>query len=355
MGYIGNEPAEISQTFSQISPAPSSSNTGKVLLSSGSSADYTGILGGFKNKIINGNFDLWQRGTSLAAASAIRYLADRWVTQAGGSTVAPSQQSFTLGQTIVPGEPTFFHRSVVASVAGASNFVNKVQKVEGVRTFASQTCILSFWAKADANRNIAVEFSQNFGTGGAPSAEVTGIGVTIVPLTTTFQKFTVSVSLPSISGKTLGTNVNNFLGIIFWFDAGSSFNSRTNSLGQQSGTFDIAQVQFELGAVATPFEQRSLAEELAMCQRFYSTGGASDTTIFSFNATAASQFQYSSVYFPVTMRANPTVVLTAGSVSNVTGSPTVNSAATSGFGWFVTSTASGNGFASTVWTADSEI
>jgi hypothetical protein len=38
-----------------------------------------------------------------------------------------------------------------------------------------------------------------------------------------------------------------------------------------SGTFfEIAQVQLELGKVATPFEHRSYGEELALCQRFFS-------------------------------------------------------------------------------------
>ena len=75
-----------------------------------------------KNVIINGNFDVWQRGTSLAAGAATRYLADRFATGSSGSTVAPSQQAFTLGQTTVPGEPAYFHRTVVASVAAAGNY-----------------------------------------------------------------------------------------------------------------------------------------------------------------------------------------------------------------------------------------
>jgi hypothetical protein len=54
-----------------------------------------------------------------------------------------------------------------------------------------------------------------------------------------------------------------------WFDAGSDFNARTDSLGQQSGTFDIAQVQIEPGPVATPFEQRPIGTELALCQRYF--------------------------------------------------------------------------------------
>jgi len=88
-------------------------------------------------------------------------------------------------------------------------------------------------------------------------------------LTTTFQKFTIPITFPSISGKTLGSNNDDYVEVNFWFDAGSSSNARTNSLGQQSGTFDIAQVQLEAGSVATPFEMRPLGIELSMCQRYY--------------------------------------------------------------------------------------
>lgn len=308
MAYIGTTPTDAPLSVSQLDSGVQS------------------LLGGFKNRIINGNFDLWQRGTSLGAAAANRYLADRWITQAAGSTVAPSQQSFTLGQTVVPGEPTFFHRSVVASSAGAGNFANKVNRIENVRTFAGQTATLSFWAKADATKNMAVEFSQVFGTGGSPSASVTGIGVTTIPLTTTFQKFTVTATMPSISGATLGTNGDSFLGVTFWFDAGSTFNSRTNSLGQQSGTFDIAQVQLEPGTVATSFEQRPLVQELAMAQRYYSKSFAITTTpaqnagttgILGYTVTNAGAVRTSrEITFPVRMRASPTMTFFNPSAAN---------------------------------------
>jgi hypothetical protein len=219
----------------------------------------------FRNKIINGNFDIWQRGTSGTSG----YVADRWLTLVSGSTHITSRQAFTLGQTDVPNEPTYFNRTVVTSVAGAGNYCFPIQKIESVRTLAGQTATLSFWAKADASKNIAVEFLQNFGTGGSPSAEATGIGVTTCALTTSWQKFTITVTVPSISGKTLGTNNNDWFGLVFWFDAGSDFNSRTNSLGQQSGTFDIAQVQLEAGSVATPFEVRPETVERVLCERYY--------------------------------------------------------------------------------------
>jgi len=260
----------------------------------------------FRNKIINGNFDFWQRGTTGTSG----YVADRWSTGVVGSTAAISRQSFTLGQTDVPNEPSYFHRAVVTSVAGAGNFCVLGQKIESVRTLAGQTATLSFWAKADASKNIAIEGIQSFGTGGSPSTVVTEIGVTTCALTTSWQKFTITVSIPSISGKTLGSNNDDNLRFFFWFDAGSDYNSRTNSLGQQSGTFDIAQVQLEPRSVATPFEVRPPGVELALCQRYYQQIGNLGTSLnaMSFKGyNAAGAYDLFTLPTIVQMRTSPTV------------------------------------------------
>lgn len=220
-----------------------------------------------KNYIINGNFDIWQRGVSHSTGTFGS--VDRWATYYSGTSQAVSRQSFVLGQSVVPNNPKYYLRTVVTSVVGTSNYALIRQPIENVASGSNTTVTLSFWARADAAKNIAVEFAQNFGTGGSPSSVVSGLGVTTIPLTTAFQKFTVTVTLPSISGKTLGTDSNDHLQVLFWFDSGSTYSARNNSLGQQSGTFDIAQVQLEEGSVATTFEQRSVGEEFVLCQRYF--------------------------------------------------------------------------------------
>lgn len=226
----------------------------------------SGPLAGFRNAVINGNFDVWQKATSHSTAGYGS--ADRWQNTRSGSSCTISRQAFTLGQTDVPNQPTYFCRAVVTSAAGAANYSTLSQSIEGVSTFAGSTVTVSFWAKADAARPIAVELTQYFGTGGSPSAHATGLAVSKVTLSTTWQKITLTAALPSISGKTLGSNSDDWLGLTIWFDAGSNYNTRTSTLGQQSGTFDIAQVQVEPGSVATPFERRPLATELNLCKRY---------------------------------------------------------------------------------------
>jgi hypothetical protein len=186
-----------------------------------------GPLAGMRNRIINGNFDIWQEGPGPFTGN--QYGADQWISFSIGNTHSATRQPFTLGQTAVPGEPEFFCRSVISSVAGAGNYSVQVQRLEDVRTFAGQQVTVSFWAKADATKSIAVELLQAFGTGGSPSSEATGIGTTKVTIGTSWQKVTVTATMPSISGKTLGTDNNDFVTLNIWFDAGSTFNSRTAS------------------------------------------------------------------------------------------------------------------------------
>lgn len=262
----------------------------------------------FRNKIINGNFDIWQRGTSQTAVSGYGS-DDRWGNYYTGSSQSVSRQTFTLGQTDVPGNPTYFSRTVVTSSAGANNYVLKQQAIEDVRTFAGKTVTLTFWAKADSSKNMAAEFRQFFGNGGSPSATVEGIGATKFSLTTSWQKFTLTTTIPSIAGKTLGTINDNFFMLTFWFDAGSSFNSRTNSLGQQSGTFDIAQVQIEEGSVATPFEQRPIGTEFSLCQRYYQVLRYA----YRFYANAADTY-YSPELRPQQMRATPVEAIVGAAI-----------------------------------------
>ena len=262
-----------------------------------------GPLAGTRNRIINGNFDFWQRGTSFTASD---YGADRWIHARFGTTHTATRQAFTLGQTAVPGEPTYFCRTVVSSVAGAGNYAVLVQRIEDVRTFAGQQVTVSFWAKADATKNIAINMVQIFGTGGSPSANV-DISGTKISVGTTFQKVTVTATLPSISGKTLGTNNNSTLNLNIWFDAGSDWNTSTDSLGHQSGTFEIAQVQIEPGPVATPFERRSYAQELALCQRYYQLVGNGCTG--HVGSSSAIEFMEK---FTVPMRTAPTASWNTG-------------------------------------------
>jgi hypothetical protein len=225
---------------------------------------------GRRNYLINGNFDKWDYATSQTSNM---YGSDnRWMNGNYGSTKTHSQVACGDTERALF-NAMYFSRTQVSSVTGAGNYALKAQSIENVNLLAGKTVTLSFWAKADANKNIAIEILQGYGTGGSPSAGSVGAASQLIALTTTWQKKTITVTLAPIVGKTLGTDgVQTTYNLIsFWFDAGSNFNARTANLGQQSGTFDIAQVKIEDGSVATngwhPYDGEFGGDDSA-CERY---------------------------------------------------------------------------------------
>jgi len=232
-----------------------------------------GFMAARKNLIINGNFDIWQRGTSFTSSG---YGADRYNIFETTSTMTFTRQGFTTGQTDVPGEPRYYARQVVTTGGGAGSETGFYQPIEDIRTTAGKTITLSFYGKADAAKDVAVEWFQTFGTGGSPSSNVAGHDVTTLNFTTSWQKFIITTALPSIAGETIGTDENSWAAAVFWTDGGADSNSRNNSLGNQSGTFEFANIQIEYGSEATDFEYRSIGEELTLCQRYFEKSYAID-------------------------------------------------------------------------------
>ena len=292
-----------------------------------------------RNKFINGNFDVWQRGTSRTTSG---FASDRWrLGIIGNSQATFSQQSFTLGQTEVPFNPRFYQRAVVTAGSDANSYVLFNQRIENVRTFQGETVTVSFWAKADAAKDFALEPYQFFGTGGSPSAAVPITPQTIT-LSTTWTKYTKTFSIPSITGKTLGTDPNSsWLGFFFWLDAGSNWNSRAGSLGNQSGTFDFAQIQVETGTTATDFETEALGITVEKCQRYFVTLGVAGSGYATGNNQTASAV--ATVTLPTRMRAVPTVTanITQGALTNTGAALTTFNFYNTGGGLGATSTGSG--------------
>jgi hypothetical protein len=251
-----------------------------------------------KNKIINGDFGVWQRGTSITTTNgAAVYTADRFTVyndfSAGSSSF--SQQSFTAGTAPVAGyEGTFFGRLTCATT---STYAEIGQRIEDVRQLAGQTATFSFWAKASTNTTVTPTFRQFFGSGGSSNVNTSG---STFAVTTSWQRFSVTLSIPSISGKTIGSG--NYGLMYVSFTPGSS------------QTFDTWGWQLEAGSVATPFTTATgtIQGELAACQRYYYlwTSGADKEGAIGFYQTNSAA--YLSVFFPVSMRTKPTLVAASG-------------------------------------------
>lgn len=301
----------------------------------------------FRNKIVDGRFDFWYEGTSQTTSG---YGSDTiWKNSHVGSTKVHSQQPLVAGVDLPAIEvPTakYFSRTVVTSVAGSFNHVAKLQNMEGVGTLAGKTVTISFYAKADAVKNIALTMAQVFGTGG--SSSLNGIGAQLISLSTTWKRYTAQITLPSISGKTIGT-VNDCIQLCFWFDAGAS-SAIGALLGQQSGTFDLACVQLEEGSIMTPFEELPTEINLARVNRYYERG---ENALIG-SAHAAGYFVGCRIPFRQYKRAMP--VITYGAASEYVNIGTFNHS----FGQdqirqYVSATATGNTYISREFIADARL
>ena len=257
-----------------------------------------------KNKIINGDFRINQRNFTSVTTDGT-YGFDRWnLATSTGSTYTP--QTFTAGAAPVTGyEGTNFAQLATTGQVGASDLTILIQKIEDVRTFANQTVTVSFWAKAASGTpKVAVEIKQGFGSGGSADVNTYAGQVT---LTTAWVRYSVSILVPSISGKTIGTSSSTQL--FLWTSAGSTFNSRTGSLGLQNATIAFWGVQVEDGSVATAFNTATgtLQGELAACQRYYYRLGTGNGQPLGLCQGETTNIPLAVAVLPVTMRTGPTL------------------------------------------------
>jgi hypothetical protein len=260
-----------------------------------------------KNKIINGDFGIWQRGTSFTLVSGVgAYTADRFSCyneNVGGSAIV-SRQAFTPATAPVAGyEGQYFLRWTQTAGTSSANGVI-TQNIEDVRTYAGQTVTLSYWAKADASRTVTVAYEQYMGASGSGYVNAT---ITTQALTTSWVRYTHTFAVPSLSGKTLGAN--SYLAM--------QWKPPTNT----TQTIDIWGVQLEAGSTATAFQTATgtLQGELAACQRYYyRVPGEFETTVAPSGSSICVL-----IPLPVTMRIVPSASTNVSNASYST-SPSTN-------------------------------
>jgi len=287
-----------------------------------------------KNKIINGDFGINQRGFTSTTTTAT-YGFDRFSTSFLDGTVTYSAQTFTPGTAPVAGyEGTNFAQIVTTGQTLTTARAQLQQRIESVRTLAGQTATFSFWAKANSGTpNVNVTLAQDFGNGGSPSASVSTAG-TVQTITTSWARYSFTISVPSISGKTLGTTTDGFLAANIFVSGGSATNAPT--VGVQNNTFQIWGVQVEAGSTATPFQTATGTKqgELAACQRYYYRNTAPGTyaQLGGNSPASTTSIIYMAYNAPVPLRVTPTSVDYGGDLRAYDGVNyiTVTSVATSG-------------------------
>jgi hypothetical protein len=305
-----------------------------------------------KNRLINSAMVIDQRnaGASVTPTNG-QYIVDRWWVNATASSKFSIQQnagSVPNGGSVLP--PTGFTNwlGVTSSSAysvGSGDIFAINQSIEGFNTLDLG------WGTANA-KTVTLSFqvySSLTGTfGGAINNSANNYNYPFSYTISTANTWTqISVT---ITGPTSGTWLtNNGIGMTIYFGlgGGSGFSqpagtwtttaARTATgavsvVGTNNATFYITGVQLEVGSSATGYEYRQYTTELQLCQRYYSTSTASNGNL------VASGSLYCCTTFPVTMRASPTVTITAGTASGLTANTTGfyiqnNSASAAAFQW----------------------
>jgi hypothetical protein len=313
-------------------PAKTDFATGEVLTATNMN-DITGTLNllqstlypAGRNKIINGDFNINQRAFTSVTANGV-FTFDRFKTTNGGTsgTATYTPQTFTPGAAPVAGyESKNLLQILTASYTVADSWGGIAQHIESVRTFAGQTVVFSFWAKAASGTpKLGIRVQQDFGSGGSPSTAVSTYA-TITAISTSWVRYSATISVPSISGKTVGTAGDDAIKFTLVVSAGSTtFDGAFGSM-LQNNTFQTWGWQVEAastGSTASPFQTASgsIGGELALCQRYYVRFNASASGPYAVFApsgmTASTTQSINYTNLPVELRSYPSSVEYGGTL-----------------------------------------
>jgi len=309
-----------SGTFSGALTAASGTFSGNVQMASANG----GALAGLRNRVTNGNFYVDQRNAgasqTITAAAALAYTVDRFYAYCTGANVT--------GQRVAGTAPNaFLYRFTGAASVTKIGFAQRIENVN-CQDLAGSTATLSVDLSNSLLNTVTwtasyASTANTFGTLASPT--VTSIATGTFTVNSTLTRYSVNISIPSAA--TTGIQVELSVG------------------AQTSGTWNIGNVQLEFGTTATPFEQRPIGVELALCQRYFETIRYQTSSVIAVcqatSTTAASGF---GTNFAVTKISTPAVIYGTGSANALTATggnaggtilasaPNVNN-----FNWSVTS------------------
>lgn len=300
----------------------------------------TGYSSPNPNILINGDMEVWQRGTSFVSAANNTRVADKYKYSKAGAVVHDITQSTDVPTIAQSGNKSSFSLKIdvttVDSAIAAGDFSGVQTFIEGYdySHIKDQTVTLSFWVKSTKTGTFCVAFRNN-GNDRSYIAEYT------VSLSDTWEKKTITVVLNQSGGTENYTNALG-LSIFFSLSTGSTFqtsagswqngnflgtSNQVNSTDNTANNFFLSQVKLEKASTASAFLARMFEVELALCMRYYwksfpyatapaqSAGVTGALRFIAGKAGALAQFS-PSFKFPVPMRTVPTLTLYNPSAAN---------------------------------------
>lgn len=303
---------------------------GSLLSNAGTVAHLETTREGNKNKFIGADFDInpWQRGGSFSPTTTA-YTADRWSIATTSSKQINVTKSVDFPSVAQAG--TYGINCLQATYPGtayspvAADSFGVLQRIEGYNwiQIAQQPLTISFWVKS-SKAGIYSLTLRNSGNDRSCIKEY------VINTVNTWEYKALTFPASPADGTWL---YGGGIGVVaFWSLAmGSNFRTATldawqsgfynassnqvNWLDTTAASFKLALPQIEAGSIATPFERRSIVDELNLCYRYY----VRLYTSTRFNATGATQYTSHNIMLPSPMRAAATTALiTTGTRSLVT-------------------------------------
>lgn len=274
------------------------------------------------NAIINGDMNIWQRGTSFAAITDGAFYADRW-RYVTNSTAVHTVSRSTDVPTVAEAGRLFNYSTLVDcttadGTVGAGEVTYIAQKIEGFNwlPLAQRAITISFWVKATKTGIYCVSLRNS-------GVDRSYVGEYTVNTTATWEFKTVTIAASPSAGTwnyTNGTGVD----VAFALLCGSTSQTtagawqtgnflatanQVNACDSTANDFRITGVKLEPGSVATMSLPQTYDKELMSCQRYYNTKTIVMSTTFSSyygGSNAVAPFYD----YPVPMRTSPSLSIT---------------------------------------------
>ena len=306
-----------------------------------------------RNLVINGAMQVAQRGTSSTSSGF--HTVDRFEVEYSGTDEAPTQAQVDVSAGTTPYTNGFRKSFKITNGnqtggAGASDRIRYRYKFEAQDiatsgwnyTSASSFVTLSFWVKSSVAQNfygafLTMDGSQqeySFETGSLSADTWTKITKTIPGNSNLTFNNDTGHGLQFNLFAFLGTNNTGSTTMNQWaaFDNSARTPNNTSTwYTTNDATLELTGMQLEVGSVATDFEHRSFAQELALCQRYFCAYGSTVDTIqngdrLGCGISTGSNTAIVTIPTGSKLRAFPTVSFSSGiTVNDAAGGPDVSS------------------------------